>query len=132
MAVPAIKCPRQNRKGLSTPNHHMITSMLLIACIFIGRLSNVVAGDGQVVQQISANGQKYLSPFAVTDKWEIRWDSKGSLLNVTIYRANGQISGIGGRQEGPGSGSSYQPKGGYYYLEVSGTGEWTVSVVQLP
>jgi hypothetical protein len=91
-----------------------------------------LAADGNVVQQVSANGQRNLHPFSIKDKWEIQWDSKGSLLNITIFTADGKIFDPGPMQQGPGKGSSFQPKGGDYYLGVSGTGEWTVTVVQLP
>ena len=87
---------------------------------------------GQVIQQVSANGQRNLRPFTVKDKWEIQWDSKSTMLSITIFEADGKLSDTGPMQQGPGSGSSYQPKGGNYYLQVSGTGEWTVTVVQLP
>jgi hypothetical protein len=90
------------------------------------------AGDGQVIQQVSANGQRNLRPFTVKDRWEIQWDSKGSLLTITIYKADGKLFDAAAMQQGPGSGSSYQPKGGEYYLQISGTGEWTITVVQLP
>jgi hypothetical protein len=90
------------------------------------------AGDGQVIQQVSANGQRNLRPFTVKDKWELQWDSKGSMLAITVYKADGTLFDVGPMQNKPGSGSSYQPKGGNYYLQVSGSGEWTVTVVQLP
>jgi endonuclease YncB( thermonuclease family) len=85
-----------------------------------------------VIQKVSANGQRNLRPFVVRDKWEIQWDSKGSVLSITIYTANGKIVDLAATQKGPGSGSSYQAVGGEYYLQVNGTGEWTVTVVQLP
>ena len=105
----------------------------LIACFLVlGSPPHVAAGDAQVLQQVSANGQRNLHPFAVKDKWEIQWDSKGTLLGITIYRADGKMLEVAATQNGPGTGSSYQPLGGEYYLQVSGTGEWTVTVVQLP
>jgi hypothetical protein len=105
----------------------------LIACLLVaaGPL-HVAAGDGQVIQQVSASGQRNLRPFTVKDKWEIQWDSKGSLLGITIYKTDGNLFDPGPMQKGPGSGSSYQRKGGDYYLGINGAGEWTVTVVQLP
>lgn len=108
-------------------------AFILIACIFVtGSLSEVVAEDGQVIQQVSANGQRNLRPFTVKDKWEIQWNSKGELLSISIYKPDGELFSAGAMQQNPGSGSSYQPKGGEYYLHVSGMGDWTVTVVQLP
>jgi hypothetical protein len=34
------------------------------------------AGDAQVVQQVSANGQRNLRPFTVKDKWEFNGTPK--------------------------------------------------------
>jgi hypothetical protein len=105
----------------------------LIACLLVAvDPLYVAAGDGQVIQQVSANGERNLRPFTVKDKWELQWDSKGSMLAITVYKADGTLFDVGPMQKGPGNGSSYQPKGGNYYLKVSGSGDWTVTVVQLP
>jgi hypothetical protein len=105
---------------------------LLFAIWLAAEPLNVAAGGGQVVQQVSANGQRNLRPFTVQDKWEIAWDSKRPMLMIAVFNADGSMVGIAATQQGDGKGSSYQPKGGDYYLQVTGTGEWTVTVVQLP
>ena len=92
----------------------------------------LLAEPAQALLKVSANGIRNLRPFTVKDKWEIQWDSKGELLTITIRSADGKLINLAGMQQGPGSGSSYQPKGGDFYLEISGTGEWTITVVQLP
>ncbi len=92
----------------------------------------LIAESGQVLQRVSANGMRNLRPFTAKDRWEIQWDSKGTLLTINIHSGDGKLVSVAGMQEGPGSGTTYQPKGGEFYLEVSGTGEWTVTVVQLP
>ncbi len=105
----------------------------LAACIWIAVSPvPVVAAEGQVIQQVSANGMRNLRPFTVKDRWEIQWESKGTLLTITIYKPDGTGGDIAAMQNGPGRGSSYLPKGGEYYLQVSGVGEWTVTVMQLP
>ena len=110
----------------------MLGSLMVFFLVVASPLETAAAGDGQVIQKVSANGQRNLHPFTVKDKWEIQWESKGSLLSITIYKADGSVFDPGPMQNGPGSGSSYQPKGGDYYLGIGGTGEWTVTVVQLP
>jgi len=110
----------------------MVLGSLIVCFLLAAHPMVAAAEDGQVIQQISANGQRNLRHFTVKDKWEIQWDSKGSLLTITIYKADGKMFDSGPMQQGPGRGSSYQPKGGEYYLGVQGTGEWTVTVVQLP
>jgi hypothetical protein len=85
----------------------------LFACLLVAvDPLHVAAGDGQVIQQVSANGQRNLRPFTVTDKGELQWDSKGSILAITVYKADGTLFDVGPMQKGPGSGSSYQPRAG--------------------
>jgi hypothetical protein len=52
------------------------------------------------------------------------------MLMIGIYDADGGAMKIAASQQGDGNGSSYQAKGGDYYLQVIG-GEWTVTVIQL-
>jgi hypothetical protein len=52
------------------------------------------------------------------------------MLMIAIYDADGSALNIAASQQGDGKGSSYQPKGGDYYLQIIG-GEWTVTVIQL-
>ena len=89
------------------------------------------ASDEQIVQEISASGVRNLRPFTVKDQWEIRWDNKGSMITIAVRHPDGKLAADGGTQAKPGKGASYQPKGGTYFLEVSGSGDWTVTVVQL-
>ena len=108
-------------------------SLCLAVCLLcVATPMALFAETGAVLQEVSANGQRNLRPFTVKDKWEIQWDSKGTLLTITLFTADGKISSIAASQDGPGSGSSYQPKGGEYFLQVTGTGAWTIKVVQLP
>lgn len=113
----------------------MVTVSVWILSVLLGVISASMlparASDEQVIQKLSANGQRNLRPFVVKDKWEIQWDSKGSNLSITIYGADGRVVDVAATQKGSGNGSSYQAKGGEYYLQVNGTGEWTVTVVQL-
>ena len=97
------------------------------------------AADEQVIQKESANGTRNLRPFTVKDHWEVRWENKGSMLTITAYREDApaddplaKMPVVVGMATQAGSGASYQPKGGRYYLAVGGTGAWTVTVVQLP
>lgn len=105
---------------------------LVICFLYVATPIALLAETGAVLQEVSANGQRNLRPFTVKDKWEIQWDSKGTLLTITLFTADGKTSSIAASQDGPGSGSSYQPKGGEYFLQVTGTGAWTIKVVQLP
>lgn len=108
-----------------------IPRLLLIAIVLM------VAGpswsaDEVIVQQLSANGSRNMRPFTVKDRWEIRWENKGAVLAVAVRTAEGKLVSGGASATAPGTGESFQPKGGTYYLDVTGMGEWTITVVQLP
>jgi len=85
-----------------------------------------------ILQRESATGSRNLRPFTVKDGWELRWDAKGPSFSVSLYRPNGDpVDGLASQQK-PGSGSSFYPKGGTYYLSIISGGDWTITVVQLP
>lgn len=114
----------------------MSLKTIVLFCL-ICFLSSVIpaalaAERGQVVQKVLAKGQRNLRPFTVKDNWEILWDSKGPAFSITLHRAEGTMLDVVATQKGRRSGSSHQDKGGEYYLQVMGTGRWTVTVVQLP
>lgn len=112
--------------------HKCVSVCLVSFLLYTATPVAIMAESGQVLQKVSANGIRNLSPFSARDKWEIQWESKGTMLAISIYSANGKFISVAAMQEGPGNGKTYEPKGGEYYLEVSGTGEWTVTVVQVP
>jgi hypothetical protein len=103
--------------------------VLLLLALLSG---NALGADEQIVQQVSGNGSRNLRPFTVKDHWEIRWDSKGPALNISVRQNDGELVQGGGSQREPGKGATYQPKGGTYFLDVMGMGDWTITVVQLP
>lgn len=86
----------------------------------------------EVLQRESANGSRNLRPFTAKDGWELRWDAKGESFTVSLYAMNGDPVDNLASQHKPGSGSSYYPKAGTYYLSIISGGDWTVTVVQLP
>jgi hypothetical protein len=106
--------------------------VLAIMVILMMFAAPVWAAEDTIVQQLSANGSRNTRPFTVRDRWEIRWDNKGPMLNITVRSADGKALGGGAFATAPGVGQSFEPKGGTYYLDISGSGEWTVTVVQLP
>ncbi len=103
--------------------------LALIALVFM--LGQSVSAE-EVLQQESANGSRNLRPFTVKDGWELRWDAKGDRFTVTLYASNGTPVDSLASQHKPGAGSSYHPKGGTYYLSIISSGDWAVTVVQLP
>lgn len=92
------------------------------------------AEDVKPVFQYSANGTRNTRPFTVQDRWELQWDAKGGKLAIFLFTADGERQGVLPivTQEKSGSGASYYPKGGSYYLKVVTEGDWNITVVQVP
>lgn len=112
-------------------------SSALLLCLSSVTLTEVGAADEIPILTLSANGARNTRPFTVKDHWEIRWSNPSSVLMVTVLRSNPQndldaIPVAVGSQLKPGEGATYVEKGGQYYLNINGMGDWSISVVQLP
>jgi S1-C subfamily serine protease len=69
--------------------------------------------------------------FKVADKWELRWNGSGAIM-ITVLAPDGSIvAGTAASADG----SLYLPKGGLFYLQVSGApaspSSWHVAAVEL-
>jgi hypothetical protein len=84
-----------------------------------------------IIATFSGKGGRNTRPFTVTGPWEIQWDAKGEVFGVALRTADGKIVGVPASQFHPGQDSSYQPKPGQYYLDVTCSGSWTIKIVQL-
>jgi len=108
------------------------TLTTLIARIgIIAFVSGSAFAQDTVVKEFSGSGGKNTRPFIVKDGWEIQWDANGDIFQLFLYTANGDIKGVPANQQGSGKGSSYQAKGGSYYLQVNAIGNWAIMVVQI-
>jgi hypothetical protein len=87
-------------------------------------------GDREVAS-FSGSGQHATRPFSVPDGWEVQWDFSGDILQIYVSSEGGDLAGIAANQQGSGSGSSFQARGGSYYLEINAIGDWTVRVVEV-
>ena len=56
---------------------------------------------------------------------------KGDIFQIFLHTAKGDMEGLAANQQGSGKGSSYQAKGGQYYLQVNAIGSWDIHVVQI-
>ncbi len=108
----------------------MIVMVGIIACVIIACVSGSTFAQDTVVKEFSGSGGKNTSPFSVKDGWEIQWDAKGDIFQLFLYTAKGDMGGVPANQQGSGKGSSYQAKGGQYYLQVNAIGNWAIKVVQ--
>jgi len=74
----------------------------------------------------SGNNTSNTRPFGVDGPWELHWAATGDLFSIIIRSEAGDMVGVGANQTGSGDGSSFQPKGGRYFLAVSGIGQWHI------
>ena len=106
-----------------------LKTMIVMVGIIAFVSSSTFAQD-TVVKEFSGSGGRNTRPFTVKNGWEIQWDAKGDIFQLFLYTANGDTVGIPANQQGSGKGSSYQAKGGQYYLQVNAIGNWNIQVVQ--
>jgi len=105
--------------------------LLVVFVGVIAFVSSSAFAQDSVVKEFSGSGGKNTRPFTVKDGWEIQWDAKGDIFQLFLYTANGDMVGVPANQQGSGKGSSYQAKGGQYYLQVNAIGNWAIKVVQI-
>ncbi len=96
--------------------------------------SATVLAEEIAILQLTGNGTRNTSPFTVQDKWEVRWDARTEHLAIYLYKATGEAQGMLpiATQDGPGTGATYRPDGGSYYLKIMARGDWAISIVQMP
>lgn len=80
------------------------------------------------IVSFSGSGIRNTKPFTTNGPWEIQWDAKGEVFQIYLYTADGELVNIAASQ-GAGTGSSYQPNAGKYYLQINAMGHWKVHVV---
>ena len=64
------------------------------------------------------------------DNWVVEWDYKGPYLQILINSEDSVPLGYAAQQTGAGSGSSVQPEGGTYILDINGVGDWKVKILK--
>lgn len=103
-------------------------------CSWILLAVTAFAAEEQIIQQFTGNGTRSTRPFTVQDRWELRWDARGTSLQIYEVKPDGEPISLApaASQTKPGSGSSYRPKGNTLYLRILSDGDWTITVVQLP
>jgi len=104
-------------------------STILFALVLVLIASPVLSDT--VVTSFQGSGGKNTRPFTVQKGWEIQWDSNGDIFQLYLYTADGNLEGVPANQQGAGKGSSYQAKGGKYYLQVNALGAWKINIVQV-
>lgn len=109
----------------------MKLKFMTIVIGMIALFSGPLSAQDNVVKTFSGSGAKNTRPFTVQEGWEIQWDASGDIFQLYLYSPGGDMIGVPANQQGPGKGSSYQPKAGEYYLQVNAIGDWSVRIVNL-
>jgi hypothetical protein len=91
-----------------------------------------IHAQDNVVQNFNGTKDVTTPLFKVADKWELRWSGAGAIM-ITVIAPDGSI--VAGTSASA-DGSLYLPKGGSFYLQISGTAgappsSWHVSAVEL-
>ena len=87
--------------------------------------------NSNLIAKYSGNGMKTTRPFKTDGSWEVQWDASGQVFQIYLYDKSGEMVGILANQQGSGTGSSYQPKEGEYYLKVNAMGSWNIKIVNI-
>lgn len=91
-------------------------------------------------QTINGNGAKKTAIFTVPDDWKILWSCTGGdyggFLSVTVYDSNaayvdGAVNSTCKAGNAPTTGETEEHQGGQIYLDVNGTGDWTLQVQEM-
>lgn len=96
-----------------------------------GSSGNGAQADASGAVEFTGNGAVNTRPFSMDGPWEIQWEADGDIFQVFLHTADGEIVDVAANQMGSGSGTSFQPRGGEYYLQVNAIGDWTVRVLPL-
>lgn len=89
----------------------------------------LAAADASGGIEFSGNGKLNTRPFNVEGPWEVQWTASGDIFQIYLHTQSGNLVGVAANQMGSGSGASYQPNGGNYYLQVNAVGEWVIRIV---
>jgi hypothetical protein len=105
-----------------SPSPLPILTASFLACAYLAH-----AQDPSIAE-FSGNGIRNTRPFDTPGPWEITWSASGDIFQIYVYGEGGDLVGVAANQQGPGDGSSYQAKGGRYYLQINTIGDWSVEV----
>lgn len=109
----------------------------------IARLRRAIGGEGSAaagavpdpdapaLRTFDGTGTRSTRPFEVGDGWEIQWTSSQG-IRIVLFSASGEQIGVAAEQESGGSGSTFQPGGGDYFLRIEAVGDWEIRIVDIP
>lgn len=106
--------------------------LFVIALALVMPGYNAANAQDEVVAKFSGDGTANTRPFTVAGPWKIQFDNMSNhSFSIDLYGANGDLKSVAVSKPGRGTGSSYQPAAGTYFLGVDADGKWTVTVVRV-
>ncbi len=77
------------------------------------------------------NGAKTTEPFTIDGTmWRIKWENSGLLLQVFLYRLNGDLVSVPINTSEKGKDVSYVYEKGEFYITINATGKWRINIEQ--
>jgi hypothetical protein len=105
--------------------------------LILGALAIVIAhparsADGDVIAEFSGAGGANTLPFRATGPWKIVWTCTAE-ISINAETSDGQHSELLVWAAPPGSGTSYWPQPGTYFLKITTLhGRWQIKVIAAP
>jgi hypothetical protein len=125
-----------DRKSLM---HRVMTVFLLFSGMALSGLMPLLAVElpqpkSQAVATFSGTGSKNSRPFITNSGWEVAWTTMPPRMVVNLCNAGtGRlVSAFLVESKGSNHGTSYWPKPGAFYLDISSHGDWEVTIKELP
>lgn len=102
-----------------------------IAVLLIGIAVSSPTRADELVKEFEGNNNHNTRPFTLEGPWELQWSAEGRSFTIYLFDKEGSLLGVPANQIEPGGGTSYQPRGGQYYLSITANGSWVVRVVKV-
>jgi hypothetical protein len=84
------------------------------------------------VKEWNGSGIKDTEKFTVGNEWRVDWDFMpgqfGGIIQVYIYDEANNLVGLAANTQKAGPDTSFQHKGGTFYLKINASGDWKVGV----
>ncbi len=101
-------------------------------------ITNSTTEEWQILKSWDGNGIKNTELFTITgNQWRVNWEYKGfhghgsGMLEIYVFKPNGDLEGVAAGIFEVGSDSSYFYKKGTFYLMINSPGTWIVEIEEL-
>lgn len=90
--------------------------------------------DEKIIVKFAGSSQNRTRPFHIDRPWELQWNTQKEYFSTILHRMGGDEAETEVLANGmeAGSSSSFQPKGGDFYIDFGAMQPWSARVVALP